>query len=125
MDPVGSTSRTVHTASCATTIFPEHDDSCYVDIQADAIYGMRMRKPLGYDSEKQLAGLVTLKGFMNGGHEVSDARVLVFVKSIGGLKKCTTRAVRSISSRADFATSPYQTKQQSRPGQRERFRRHM
>ncbi|KAI4150750.1 MAG: hypothetical protein LQ341_001034 [Variospora aurantia] len=85
VNPVGSTSRTVHTASYATTIFPEHDNSCYVDIQADAIYGALMRTPLGYDSEKQLAGLITLKSFIDGGHEVLDGKVLVFVKSVGGL----------------------------------------
>ncbi|KAL8651833.1 MAG: hypothetical protein Q9210_003033 [Variospora velana] len=86
-DPVASASRTVHTASYAATIFPEHDSSCYVDIQADAIYGALMRTPLGYDSEKQLAGLITLKSFIDGGHEVLDGKVLVFVKSVGGRKK--------------------------------------
>lgn len=100
VDPVGSTSRTVHTASYAATVFPEHDNSCYVDIQADAIYGALMRTPLGYDSEKQLAGLITLKSFIDGGHEVLDGKVLVFVKSVGGRKKCTASIDRRVSLRS-------------------------
>ena len=46
------------------------------------------KTPLGYRDGKQLDGLITLKNYIDGGHEVSGVRVLVCVKSIGGRKKC-------------------------------------
>lgn len=35
-----------------------------------------------------MPGLITLKSYVEGGHEVTEARILVCVKSIGGRKKC-------------------------------------
>ena len=57
-------------------------------IQDQSDEGTLCKTPLGYREGKQLAGLITLKNFIDGGHEVPQARILVCVKSIGGKKKC-------------------------------------
>ncbi|KAL9006832.1 MAG: hypothetical protein Q9188_000443 [Gyalolechia gomerana] len=74
-------------ASYATSIFPERDNSCYFMVQADKDIGMLFKKPLGYTNGKQLTGLMNLRNFVDGGHEIANGRVLVCVKSIGGRKK--------------------------------------
>ncbi len=56
--------------------------------QSDA--GVACKKPLGYREGRPLPLLMTLKNFVDGGHEVPDARILVCVKSIGAKKKCMT-----------------------------------
>ncbi len=50
--------------------------------------GILCKTPLGYKDDEQLDGLITLKNFVDGGHEVAAGKVLVCVKSIGGRKKC-------------------------------------
>lgn len=45
------------------------------------------RLPMGYQEGQQLGGLMTLKSFADGGYEVSDAKILGVVKSIGAKKK--------------------------------------
>ncbi|KAI4121603.1 MAG: hypothetical protein LQ338_006274 [Usnochroma carphineum] len=87
---------TAQTAAYATTIFPERDNRCYVMVQEDSTEGQRFNTPLGYSSDKQLPGLLTLQSFINGGHEVPNAKVLVCVKSIGGRKKFTTKQGHSL-----------------------------
>lgn len=44
--------------------------------------------PMGHEDGKQLTGLMTLRNFIEGGHEVKDGKILVCVKSIGTRKKC-------------------------------------
>lgn len=75
-------------ASLVTSIFPERDNSCYFLVQEKSDEGILCKTPLGYQSGKQLDGLITLKNFMDGGHEVAAGKVLVCVKSIGGRNKC-------------------------------------
>jgi len=41
------------------------------------------KRPLGHRKGQALAGLMTLQNFIDGGHEVTDARVIVIVKSLG------------------------------------------
>ena len=71
-----------------TSIFPERDNSCYFLVQEKSDEGVLCKTPLGYKDGKQLNGLITLKNFVDGGHEVAAAKILVCVKSIGGRKKC-------------------------------------
>ena len=75
-------------ASLATSIFPEKDDSCYFAVRQDIDDGTLCKTPLGYREGEQLKGLMTLKGFVGGGYDVHDGKVLVCVKSIGGRRKC-------------------------------------
>ena len=73
--------------SLVTSIFPERDSSCYFMVQDNSDTGTLCKTPLGYVDGKQLASLMTLKSFVEGGHEVDDGKILVCVKSIGGRKK--------------------------------------
>lgn len=79
---------TAHNATLTTSIFPEKDNSCYFLLQEKSDDGTMCKLPLGYQGGKQLPGLMTLKSFIGGGHEVHDTKVLVCVKSIGGRKTC-------------------------------------
>ncbi|KAI4238006.1 MAG: hypothetical protein L6R40_005817 [Gallowayella cf. fulva] len=90
-DISGTVSVNIQNAACTIDIFPERDSSCYFMVQADKEDGSLSRTPLGYNHDKQLADLMTLKSFVEGGHDVPTARVLVCVKSIGGRKKFTTK----------------------------------
>lgn len=84
-----SSSLTPQASSLVTSIFPERDKSCYFMVQDSSDEGVLCKTPLGYEDNNQLAGLITLKNYINGGHEVHDAKILVCVKSIGGRKRCT------------------------------------
>ena len=79
---------TVRDASLVTSIFPERDNSCYFMVQEQSDEGVMCKTPSGYRDGKQLDGLMTLKNFIEGGHEVADGKILVCVKSIGARKKC-------------------------------------
>lgn len=83
-----SGSLTANDASLVTSIFPERDNSCYFMVQEQSDEGVMCKTPLGYRDGKQLDGLMTLKNFIEGGHELADGKILVCVKSIGGRKKC-------------------------------------
>lgn len=90
-----SSSPTLQAASLVTSIFPERDDSCYFMVQEQSDEGVLCKTPLGYRDGKQLDGLIALKNYTEGGHEVPSGKVLVCVKSIGARKTCR----RSRSSR--------------------------
>ncbi|MCJ1286437.1 hypothetical protein MMC26_005782 [Xylographa opegraphella] len=77
--------------SLVTSIFPERDNSCYFMVQDNSDSGALCKTPLGYVDGKQLASLMTLKSFVDGGHEVDNGKILVCVKSIGGRKKLTDK----------------------------------
>jgi hypothetical protein len=49
------------------------------------------RVPLGYKKSIPLPGLMTLKSFIEGGHEVGNCKVLLYVKSIGRKKNITSK----------------------------------
>ena len=87
-----SSSLTVRDASLVTSIFPERDNSCYFMVQEKSDEGVICKTPLGYRDGKQMNGLMTLKNFIEGGHELTDGKILVCVKSIGGRKKCEDEA---------------------------------
>jgi hypothetical protein len=78
-------------ASLLTTIFPERDPSCHCVVHQDSNDFMLYKTPLGYTASQQLPDLMTLKNFIDGGYDVSGARILVCVKSIGPKKTGTTR----------------------------------
>lgn len=49
--------------------------------------GRMYRSPLGYRERVPLNGLMTLQTFIDGGYDVTDAKILVVVKSIGAKKR--------------------------------------
>ncbi|MCJ1432732.1 hypothetical protein MMC27_002089 [Xylographa pallens] len=78
-------------ASLVTSIFPERDSSCYFMVQDNSDTGTLCKTPLGCVDGKKLESLMTLKSFVEGGHEVDNGKILVCVKSIGGRKKLTDK----------------------------------
>lgn len=78
----------------ATSIFPGRDASVNIMIHRHEVNNDFSRLPLGFDSKvlsQPLPGLMTLKAFIEGGHEVPDAKILVAVKSMGAKKTITTK----------------------------------
>ncbi|KAG9915377.1 hypothetical protein KCV05_g12734, partial [Aureobasidium melanogenum] len=63
-------------------IFPEKDKSCYILVLDDPNFAHLCRKPLNYEST-----LMSLKDFTHGGSEVTEAKILVIVKSISTRKR--------------------------------------
>lgn len=80
------------TAPLFTSIFPERERSCHLEIQEKGDDGTTYKKPYGYSDETEpMPGLMTLKNFSEGGYGVDDCKLLVCVKSIGARKKFTTK----------------------------------
>jgi len=50
--------------------------------------GTRFKRPYGVRDNRVLSGLMTLKTFTDGGHDIEQPKLLVCVKSIGARKKC-------------------------------------
>lgn len=89
----------MQSATIKTSIFPERDNSCYFMVvdekkkyasdTASAENGAVLyRTPHGYKAGRQLAGLMTLKNFIQGGSDVTEGKVLACIKSIGARRKC-------------------------------------
>ncbi|KAL9129416.1 MAG: hypothetical protein Q9217_002121 [Psora testacea] len=74
-----------------TSVFPERDSSCYFLVHESGDEGRLCKTPLGRKEGNQLAGLLTLRAFVEGGYDVSKAKLLVCVKSIGGRKSFSTK----------------------------------
>lgn len=77
----------VSSAPLFVSIFPERDRSCHLLVHEAGADGLRCTTPLGYKESQALAGLMTLKNFMEGGHEVVNCKILVCVRTIGAKKK--------------------------------------
>jgi len=77
----------VRRARTFVSVFPERDRGCFVKIYDESEMLGLYRLPMGYQEGQQLGGLMTLKSFADGGYEVSDAKILGVVKSIGAKKK--------------------------------------
>jgi hypothetical protein len=56
-------------------------------IHENSDQGVLCKTPLGYREGQPLAGLMTLKNFVDGGYDIVDGRMLVCVKSVGARKK--------------------------------------
>lgn len=67
----------------ATSIFPGRDTSTHIMVHLKSDTGESIRTPLGCEGTKTLPGLMTLKNFVEGGHEVDECKILVCVKSVG------------------------------------------
>ena len=76
-------------ANHAATLHPERDNKCFFTIETDSDDGSLYRIPLGSTNGHHLEGLMTLKNYFDGGHDIEGTKVLVCVKSIGGRKTST------------------------------------
>ncbi|OJD29748.1 nucleic acid-binding protein [Diplodia corticola] len=87
-----------------TSVFPERERGCHVQIHPNGVEEnrMRCRKPLplggsgggdhgGVQQMNITKELMTLAAFAKGGHERADVKVLVCVKSVGARKKVTRK----------------------------------
>ncbi|KAL8995962.1 MAG: hypothetical protein Q9169_004409 [Polycauliona sp. 2 TL-2023] len=90
----------IQNAACMIDLYPERDNSGCFMLHADNDDGTLSKTPLGCSGDKQIPGLMTLMAFIEGGHDLPMAKVLLCVKSIGGRKKCTW-----IGSPPNFATT--------------------
>ena len=119
-----SGSLTPQDASLVTSIFPERDNSCYFMVQENDEIDL-FKTPLGYRDGKQLDNLMTLRNYIDGGHEIAGVKILVCVKSIGGRKKCKSQphvcCIPSLNSRLDSHNQERRPNRKSRP---ECIRRH-
>ena len=70
------------------TAFPEVDSSCYFAVLDESLHPGLHRLPLGYRHDQALQSLMTLRAFVEGGHEVASAKVLLCVKSVGQQRRC-------------------------------------
>jgi hypothetical protein len=73
----------------ATNIFPGREACAHMIIHSSL--DQSCRKPLDYNPNLNLPGLMTLKSFIQGGNEVESCKILVCVKSIGAKKTITTK----------------------------------
>ncbi|KAL8694782.1 MAG: hypothetical protein Q9218_000628 [Villophora microphyllina] len=89
-ESTGDGAFSTHDATCVTTLHPERNSNCCFKIEASDD-GTLFKRPFDYNGGEQLTGLMTLKSYVEGGHEVADSRVLVCIKSIGGRKTVTTK----------------------------------
>ncbi|KAI4104803.1 MAG: hypothetical protein L6R37_003076, partial [Teloschistes peruensis] len=87
----GGGALSIQSAIHSTTLHPERDANCHFEVDNNRENTTLLRKPLGYDEGEQLAGLMTLKNYFDGGHEVIGSKVLLCVKSIGSRKQVTTK----------------------------------
>ena len=81
-----------------TSIFPERDRSCHFMIHGKSDQGTLCKTPLGYREGQPLAGLMTLKNFVDGGYDIVDGRMLVCVKSVGARKESSSHSPYPLSS---------------------------
>ncbi|CAK4032066.1 Hypothetical predicted protein [Lecanosticta acicola] len=72
------------------SLFPERDRNCHIMVHENSDNGM-FKTPLGFREGIPLNGLMTLQNFIGGGYDVSEAKILVVVKSIGAKKKVTRK----------------------------------
>ncbi|KAL2357179.1 hypothetical protein BJ546DRAFT_1024446 [Cryomyces antarcticus] len=86
-----SGSLSVSSAPLLVSIFPERDRNCYLMVHENSDEGVQCKTPLGYRDGQQLAGLMTLSNFVDGGCDVANVKILVCVKSIGARKKVTNK----------------------------------
>ena len=73
--------------SLFTWVFPAKDNSCYFQIQNESNRGAMCKTPLGYQGGKRLPGLITLKDFVNGRHEIMRPKILVCVNGVEKRRK--------------------------------------
>ncbi|WPH02560.1 Hypothetical protein R9X50_00542500 [Acrodontium crateriforme] len=73
------------------SLFPERDRTCHLMVHENSDDGKINTKPLDYRLGQPLNGLMTLRNYIDGGYEVSNARVLVVVKSLGSKKRVTRK----------------------------------
>ena len=76
---------TLRTALCIS-IFPEKEAGSHLKILDGLEDESAHRRPSDWGDDRS-NGLMTISEFMQGGHELRDAKILVAIKSVGARKK--------------------------------------
>ena len=71
-----------------TSIFPEGERNCHFMIHEDGDDGTQCKQPFLRWGSEASPELITLKSFIDGGHEVEEVKLLVCVKSVGKKRAC-------------------------------------
>ncbi|KAH8601721.1 hypothetical protein B0O99DRAFT_713739 [Bisporella sp. PMI_857] len=91
-DPSKTEAAVIKGIEVYANIFPGRVTSDHLMIHNNTSTDSACRIPLGYRKEQPLAGLMTLASYIGGGHDgVTDAKILVCVKSIGAKKRVSNR----------------------------------
>lgn len=69
------------------SMFPEREKSCHLEVVTDPNRQSELRVPMGIEACDSSQKLMTMKSYVEGGWEVSGAKIIVLVKSIGTRKK--------------------------------------
>ncbi|KAI9664361.1 MAG: hypothetical protein M1831_002294 [Alyxoria varia] len=80
-----------NTAPLLVSMFPERDRTCCFMLQEKSDTYQLCTKPLEYKPPQSLPGLMSLRNYLDGGHEINQAKILVCVKSLGPKKKVTIK----------------------------------
>ena len=76
-------------ATILTSIFPERDAGCYIQIHQPDDQRHLHRLPLNYGHSRGIEGLLPLRNFVEGaGAEIDKAKILVYVKAVGRPASC-------------------------------------
>ena len=79
----------IQPAAILTSIFPERDSGCYIQIHQSNDRRHLHRLPLNYGHSHGLEGLLLLRNFVEGaGAEIAEAKILVYVTAIGRPTTC-------------------------------------
>ncbi|KAF2762669.1 hypothetical protein EJ05DRAFT_495538 [Pseudovirgaria hyperparasitica] len=73
------------------SVFPERERLCHIMVHVRSDDGRLCKIPKGYIEGQHLSKLMTLRSYLDGGHEVEEGRVLVCVESIGAKKTITNK----------------------------------
>ena len=76
-------------SALSVNLFPEREKTSHVAVHGDSNQIAQSKHQLSIDYSQQKKSLMTLKSFTDGGWEVTDARIIVIVKSIGARRKGT------------------------------------
>lgn len=68
------------------SLFPERDRNCHMMVHENSDDGTLCARPLGFRKGQALDGLMTLQNFIDGGYDISNAKVLLVVGSVGPRK---------------------------------------
>ena len=74
-------------SALSVNLFPKKEKASHIAVDDDGNQLAQSKHQLSIDYSQHKKSLMTLKGFVDGGWEVADARIIVIVKSIGARRR--------------------------------------
>ncbi|KAL5119977.1 hypothetical protein ACEQ8H_002075 [Pleosporales sp. CAS-2024a] len=81
------------TAPLFTSIFPEGERNCYLMVHENSNHGTQFKRPFNCSDSATLPGLMTLKSFGDGGYEVDEPKLLVYMNRNGTTSELVSLAI--------------------------------